>query len=360
MELVEKLNQLRWKIEHLCADPPPRVNVSGPIAPLPPKTRPKPQRNPDDVDADICRSKCSAQWQAYTKAIMDATPAENAANDANESARVAQNKLDALLSAERGLRPDQQQARAQLNIPAARQDADAKNAAKAKAAAALKAARDKIDAALAAYIACLESCKKRAKSYRTVTYSAIGAGGTALAFGLMSGGDPAPAPNAIVQNPPVSNAPTAPVAPPTVTTPAPAPPATPVAPPNPAGSYASRTNVTFDPAQHGPVIAMDSQVVLLVNVSGQSISVSAQNNSKWIGSTGAIASDGTFNTSGSGTIVGIPNVGVTFNGRIDTSASPMRITGEYAMGTNGALPQGQPIRYGIDGQKTASAATTPR
>jgi hypothetical protein len=58
-------------------------------------------------------------------------------------------------------------------------------------------------------------------------------------------------------------------------------------------------------------------------------------------------STGEFNAEGTGTVAGFPNIKVTFTGTFDGES----ISGEYTMGADGGLPQGEPIVYSVEGER---------
>jgi uncharacterized protein (TIGR03437 family) len=70
--------------------------------------------------------------------------------------------------------------------------------------------------------------------------------------------------------------------------------------------------------------------------------------------TGPLNSDGSFSLTGTGTVAGYQNVAVTLTGTVDPTG---KITAQYAMGTNGALPSGQSITYSMTGQVRIPAGT---
>lgn len=107
--------------------------------------------------------------------------------------------------------------------------------------------------------------------------------------------------------------------------------------------------VTSDPAGHAPFIGqMPGQ--LQVSVSGGQIQISGP--APFVPAAGPIAPDGSFTASSRGTVAGFPDIRVTFQGRIEGGpGNPNRLEGEYTMGAEGGLPEGQPITYGVQAQR---------
>ena len=56
--------------------------------------------------------------------------------------------------------------------------------------------------------------------------------------------------------------------------------------------------------------------------------------------------DGTFVADGKGTVAGFPDIAVSLEGTL----TPGGLVGDYTMGAEGGLPQGEPIIYGVEGR----------
>jgi hypothetical protein len=79
------------------------------------------------------------------------------------------------------------------------------------------------------------------------------------------------------------------------------------------------------------------------------IRIASTNIQNWVTVSGDINdTTGQFNLTGVGTVAGVPNVSVRFEGTITMSG---QLTGDYTMGAGGELPGGQPIIYAVTGQK---------
>ena len=67
----------------------------------------------------------------------------------------------------------------------------------------------------------------------------------------------------------------------------------------------------------------------------------------WVPVSGSLLdNDGTFVARGKGTVAGFPSIAVTLEGRL----TPGGIVGDYTMGADGGLPQGEPIIYSVEGR----------
>ena len=127
-------------------------------------------------------------------------------------------------------------------------------------------------------------------------------------------------------------------------------------------SVNAQTEVKQDPAPHAAVIKMVEEAVLVVTTAISNlfgVSATGEPNAQevigtvtvagpfpWVEVTGDLMDDGTFVADGRGTVAGFPNIAVSFEGTL----TPGGIVGDYTMGAEGGLPQGEPIIYGIEGR----------
>jgi hypothetical protein len=105
--------------------------------------------------------------------------------------------------------------------------------------------------------------------------------------------------------------------------------------------------VKSDPAGHAPYIGMPNAIDIRIDIRTGSITIA--NAGPWVGVLGALAANGGFEGTGRGTVAGYPNVLVVFAGIVYDDG---RIAGDYTMGAGHELPSGEPITYGITGQRT--------
>ncbi len=102
--------------------------------------------------------------------------------------------------------------------------------------------------------------------------------------------------------------------------------------------------VVYDKAGHITFIGMPED--LMINILGGSISIEGPH--PWVNVSGDYDEDsGAFSASGTGTVAGFPGIAVTFEGTLDENG----VTGEYTMGANGGLPDNEPIKYSVEGQR---------
>lgn len=71
----------------------------------------------------------------------------------------------------------------------------------------------------------------------------------------------------------------------------------------------------------------------------------------WVAVFGELGSDGSFKAVGSGTVAGIKDVAVLFEGTLTGG----RLFGHYTLGTDGKLAQGQPVVYEVSGGRVESS-----
>jgi hypothetical protein len=116
------------------------------------------------------------------------------------------------------------------------------------------------------------------------------------------------------------------------------------------GKYLADVIVEEDEAGHAPFIEMPTKIELVIRVG----SISIEGPFPWVAVGGEIEADGSFDASGRGTVAGFPNIAVTFQG----SVSEGRLEGRYTMGAEGGLPQGLPIVYSVNGERTAALETS--
>lgn len=110
--------------------------------------------------------------------------------------------------------------------------------------------------------------------------------------------------------------------------------------------------VVDDLANHAPVIAMPGEIVLKIRFS----SITITGPDPWVEVSGPLEDDGSFLATGSGTVVGFPDIAVSFEGVITEE----RLTGAYTMGVEGGLPTGRPIVYQVEGERVQpSVESTP-
>ncbi len=125
--------------------------------------------------------------------------------------------------------------------------------------------------------------------------------------------------------------------------------------PNLNGDYDINSSVKSDPAGHASYIGTMSNK-LHVSISGNTVIITGS--PPWVNVSGTLDEDGNIISSGSGTVAGYSNVLVIFKGKI-TSAG---LSGDYTMGANEELPDGQPITYRLDGriadESSSSTSTT--
>ncbi|MGB0111706.1 MAG: hypothetical protein WBP59_00655 [Ilumatobacteraceae bacterium] len=97
--------------------------------------------------------------------------------------------------------------------------------------------------------------------------------------------------------------------------------------------------VFSDPGQHAGPIGMPDELPLRVSVN----TITVEGPAPFVAVSGDLADDGSFDVGGIGTVAGIPDVTVTFEGTVDMAS----LDGTYTIGAGGELPGGQPIVYSI-------------
>ena len=101
-----------------------------------------------------------------------------------------------------------------------------------------------------------------------------------------------------------------------------------------------------DPAGHQPFVEEDAAMPgrLDVTISGDTITISGA--APFVEVTGTIAAGGSITAGGAGTVAGRPGVSVAFEGSLIDGV----LSGTYALGVAGELPQQQAITYDVSGQ----------
>lgn len=66
----------------------------------------------------------------------------------------------------------------------------------------------------------------------------------------------------------------------------------------------------------------------------------------WVTVSGDVAADGSFALTGNGVVAGFPGIAVSFDGTL----TPETIEGTWILGTEGGLPQGEPISFAATGE----------
>lgn len=123
------------------------------------------------------------------------------------------------------------------------------------------------------------------------------------------------------------------------------------------GGFASTYSATFekdnDPGGHGPYTD--------VPTNGEGLELKVREGSliiegpyPWVNVSGDLSDDGSFMTSGSGTVAGYSNIAVTFDGTI----SPQNLNGIWTLGANGGLPGGSAISYLVIGEPIETEVET--
>ena len=127
-------------------------------------------------------------------------------------------------------------------------------------------------------------------------------------------------------------------------------------------SVNAQTEVKQDNAPHAAVIKMVEEAVLVVTTAISNlfpVSATGEPNAQelvgtvtvagpfpWVEVTGDLMDDGTFVADGKGTVAGFPDIAVSLEGTL----TPGGLVGDYTMGAEGGLPQGEPIIYGVEGR----------
>lgn len=94
----------------------------------------------------------------------------------------------------------------------------------------------------------------------------------------------------------------------------------------------ARVNVEDDPHGYAPAIAMPTKIELRVVIDNEDIEITAD--PPWVDVMGSIDEDGEIDATGSGTVLGIANIDVEFEGLFAEGI----IVGSYRMGTDLDLP----------------------
>jgi hypothetical protein len=113
--------------------------------------------------------------------------------------------------------------------------------------------------------------------------------------------------------------------------------------------YRVQFTVASDPANLQPLVEQDRFPSRLTVTIGPG-AISIQGDLPFIEVDGTIDASGAFSANGTDTIDPYDNVEATFQGTINNG----ELTGTYALGTNGALPGGQPITYNVTGTNLTS------
>lgn len=101
--------------------------------------------------------------------------------------------------------------------------------------------------------------------------------------------------------------------------------------------------VSSDPGGHRPFIESERPMPSQLDVSTTDGAITIGGAAPFVAVTGTIDASGAFTTTGTGTVAEFPGTAVRFTG---TFAGGV-LTGTYTLGTNGALPGGQPIAYAV-------------
>jgi hypothetical protein len=166
-------------------------------------------------------------------------------------------------------------------------------------------------------------------------------------FGGDNGSPISPPAGAQPAQPPVASTPAV-----TPAAPAPSPAAPQPAAPttiDPSGTYdVSVCTVVFDPASHNAVLRF-CELVRQILASASNGGVTFTANAPWVTIGGTYnTTTGEFSLGSSGTVAGFANVAVTLRGNVTFTGT---FFGELEIGSNGALPGGQPIRIQVRAQK---------
>lgn len=117
----------------------------------------------------------------------------------------------------------------------------------------------------------------------------------------------------------------------------------------PGGSYSVTTVCTRDDGGHFNFVRLMTSGVLTTGLVNVTMTVSGPAGSNWVSVSGTWdSSTNRFSLTGRGTVAGISNVAVRFDGSISASGA---MSGEYTMGTGGELPGGRSIVYQVTGQR---------
>jgi hypothetical protein len=110
-----------------------------------------------------------------------------------------------------------------------------------------------------------------------------------------------------------------------------------------AGTYSFAAARLFDPYfADRDILNVPASVPLTVTINGTSVTFTGP--APFIGGTGTIDTTCRISLSASGTLYGIPNVGVLLSGALPASGSSRLV---YEVGTNGTMPNNYPIYYSL-------------
>lgn len=121
----------------------------------------------------------------------------------------------------------------------------------------------------------------------------------------------------------------------------------------------ARVNVTDDPHGYAPAIAMPTKIQLHVVIDNEAIEITSD--PPWVDVAGTILDGEDIEADGSGTVLGVANIDVEFDGTFSDGI----ITGTYRMGTDLDLPPQNgdpaPIEYTLkpNVEPTATPTNTP-
>lgn len=108
------------------------------------------------------------------------------------------------------------------------------------------------------------------------------------------------------------------------------------------------TDILSDKGGHAEFIRM--LLALILNVSPGSVVIEGPD--PWVTVSGDVGEDGSFIATGRGTVAGIPDIAVIFEGNISMD----QVSGEYTMGAEGGLPGGEAITYLVIGEAEDSTS----
>jgi hypothetical protein len=115
------------------------------------------------------------------------------------------------------------------------------------------------------------------------------------------------------------------------------------------GTYPVTNTVASNPDNHP--IGMETSTVLVIAVTGTSITITCPPGSKWTAINGTIT-NGQITGEGRGTAAGFSNVLFRFTGTIAMSGSNQgTLAGQLTVGAGGEFPGGRPTMYTVSGRK---------
>jgi hypothetical protein len=115
-------------------------------------------------------------------------------------------------------------------------------------------------------------------------------------------------------------------------------------------TFLCAVTVDQDPAGHKSFVGMPEDGLVLQVREGSLI---IEGPAPWVNVLGDFNDDGSFSSSGTGTVAGFSDIAVIFEGTV----SMQYLEGTYTMGAEGGLPGGQPITYQIQGQPEEVASS---